>query len=486
MKQQPPPMLRQSEPVPAAGEGNQQWLETEFAESPFVDERIRRRVKIFAKQMAEHIGQTVPLACQDWANTKAAYRLLSNSRVTEHQILAGHFVATSLRTRAEPGWLLVLHDTTEFSYKRDDPSRIGILKKRRLPPNASYQPTFYTTCGILLHSSLAVNTAGTPLGICAAKFWTRDHFKGTNALKRKVNPTRIPIDQKESMRWVENLGSATQQLGEPERCVHIGDRESDIYELFCAARGASTHFVFRTCVDRLCDTGQRIGEEMKRCEPLGIHRLRINTADGKTREAKLLLTAKQFTVLPPQGKQQKYAPIEATVLHAIEQDPPEGEEAIDWKLITDFPVTTLEEGIEKLEWYSMRWKIEVFHKVMKSGCRSEESRLRTAQRLTNLLALFCIIAWRVFWLTMVQRAESSTDLSDVFTPEEMILLDHLVNDRIADAGKSALTRYMIKLARLGDYLARKRDGPPGCIVTWRGLYRLTDIHLGFLAAKRCG
>ncbi len=110
----------------------------------------------------------------------------------------------------------------------------------------------FTVCGILMHSSLAVTTDGLPLGLTAIKFWTRNKFKGTNALKRKINPTRVPIEEKESFRWLENLKQSTALLGEPQRCVHIGDRESDIYELFCAAQEAGTRFLVRTCVDRLC------------------------------------------------------------------------------------------------------------------------------------------------------------------------------------------------------------------------------------------
>ncbi len=96
-------------------------------------------------------------------------------------------------------------------------------------------------CGILLHSSLVVTAEGLPLGIGTVKFWTRKEFKGTDALKRHINPTRVPIEEKESIRWIENLRQTTALLGDPQRCVHIGDRESDIYELFCAAHDLETH-----------------------------------------------------------------------------------------------------------------------------------------------------------------------------------------------------------------------------------------------------
>jgi hypothetical protein len=108
----------------------------------------------------------------------------------------------------------------------------------------------YTSCGLLMHSSLAVTTDGLPWGLTAVKFWTRKKFKATNALRGKVNPTRVPIEQKESVRWLEKLRQSTALLQEPQRCVHIGDRESDIYEFFSTAHERGTHFLVRTCVDR--------------------------------------------------------------------------------------------------------------------------------------------------------------------------------------------------------------------------------------------
>jgi hypothetical protein len=141
-----------------------------------------------------------------------------------------------------------------------------------------------------MHSSLAVTTAGKPLGLTAVKFWTRKKFKGTNALKGRgkesgkhsVNTTRIPIEQKESIRWLENLDQST-QLVNPDRCIHIGDRESDIYELFCLAEEKNTHFLVRTCVDRLAGTGKTaIARKMKRDPIQGMHH--VETLDAKLAE----------------------------------------------------------------------------------------------------------------------------------------------------------------------------------------------------------
>jgi hypothetical protein len=157
------------------------------------------------EQLSSSPGDSIPLVCQDWANTKAAYQFFDNDRVSEAEILGGHFQATRDRASATRGPILVMHDTTEFTYKREDVDAVG---KTRVNFNRAYRdgkPRLYTACGILMHSSLAVTTDGLPLGLTAIKFWSRKKFKGANALKKKINPTRVPIEEKESIRWLENL-----------------------------------------------------------------------------------------------------------------------------------------------------------------------------------------------------------------------------------------------------------------------------------------
>jgi transposase-like protein len=464
------------------------WIDEEVAESQFADVRLSKRFKLLIERLAEGIGETIPMACQDWANTKAAYRFLSNPRVSEEDILAGHFQSTADRFRSTQGLVLVLHDTTEFSFRREHPEPIGsvgVVGGRR---DRTGQAQFYTTCGMLMHSSLVLTTQGLPLGISAVKFWTRKEFKGTNALKKKINSTRVPIEEKESVRWLDNMKQTTALLADPERCVHIGDRESDIYELFSTAHDIKTHFLVRSCVDRLAGDGHHtISEEMDAVDLKALHQITVRDRKGQPTTAVLELRYRRIRVLPPIGKQKRYPELRLTVIYAHERDTPKGRDRIDWKLITDLPVSSPLQAIEKLEWYASRWKIETFHKILKSGCKAEESKLRTAERLVNLIAVFCILSWRIFWMTMLQRSTSDGPTPIAFTDTECQLLDHLVPDPVnARSTKKTLSAYIIKVARLGGYLARTNDPPPGNIVLWRGLSRLTDIVLGFEAAQFVG
>jgi hypothetical protein len=194
--------------------------------------------------LTRRVGDSLPAACEDWANTKAAYRFFSNDRVIEQEILAGNFVSTAgtVLSSAEETFL-VLHDTSEFSYNRGKTSNLGFISKLPHGKPRSHPDPHRRLRAILLHSSLLITTCGLPLGIAAVKLWTRKEFKGCNALKRKINPTKIPIEEKESFRWLENIRQSTPLLARPEQCVHIGDRESDIFELFSVAKYLGTKFI---------------------------------------------------------------------------------------------------------------------------------------------------------------------------------------------------------------------------------------------------
>lgn len=339
-------------------------------------------------------------------------------------------------------------------------------------------------CGMLMHASLAVTPEGLPLGLTAAKFWSREKFKGTKALARKVNPTRVPIEQKESMRWLENLRLSTELIGAPERCVHIGDRESDIYELFCLARGLATNFLVRSCVDRLAEDGDTtIAQVMTGIEPSGTHLVRFRDAAGQPQQARLAVRFATMIVRPPIGKQKRYEHQQLQIIHAAEIDPPDHRDPLLWKLITNLEVTSFEQAVQKLEWYARRWSIETFFKTLKTGCRIENIRLTTADRLANCIALACITAWRIFWMTMLRRAAPAGAPAAIFADTELALLE-----RTTPAPKPGQTRdldfYLTAVARLGGYLARRHDPPPGTIILWRGFSRLADLVIGFEAALR--
>lgn len=463
----------------------QRWIDQECVECQFSDVRLGKRFQKLLGQISDGMGESIPLACQDWANTKAAYRFFSNESVSEKEILRGHFQSTQQRAEAAEGPILVLHDTSEFVYKREDETILGLIGTTTTGRAAEGRLRHHTVRGILMHSSLAVSVDGLPLGLAAIKFWTRERFKGCNALKRKINPTRVPIEEKESFRWIENLRQATELLKQPGRCVHIGDRESDIYELFSAAKEIGTRFLVRTCVDRLAGDGEHtVSDEMAKARVRGRHRIEVRNNKGEVAEAVLEVRYRRIKIQPPIGKSKDYWPLTLTVIEAREKETPDGREKIEWKLLTNLSVASFAEAVEKLNWYAMRWKIETFHKILKSGCKAEESKLRSSQRLANLISIFCIVSWRIFWMTMVNRIDANASPDVALTELECRLIDELVKDSKPDSPQRTLSSYLIKIARLGGYLARASDPPPGNMVMWRGVSRLTDIQLGFLIGAK--
>jgi transposase-like protein len=420
------------------------------------------------------IGGSLPFVCQDWANTKGADRFFSNDRVSEARILAGPFQSTRDRFAATEGTVLVVQDTTEFPFQRESAEAVGIPYRVNSGKDKAGRFRRHTVCGLLRQASLVVTTEGLPLGLSAGKVWSRQPFKGTAALKRKINPMRVPIEQKESIRWLENLRPSGVLLGGPARCVHVGDRESDSYELFCTAqeRGTSSSEAGSTGWPATAPT--RLPRSWTRVQ--GLHAVDVHDSKGRVGRAIVELRYGRVRVLPPIGKPKRSPALTLTVIHAKEHVVPADRPAIDWKLITDLPVSSCEAAIEKLRWDALRWTIEVFPNILRSGCRAEEARLRPAERRVKRIAVFCLLSWRVFWMTMINRAAPHADPRLALTTGEIAILDRLVPDR--EQPGMTLSSDLTKLARLGGSRARTRDPPPGNIVMWRGLSRLTDIAIG--------
>src|SRR5689334_23772920 len=164
-----------------------EWLDRELLGCAFKDARLAKRFRKLIEQTEEAVGESIPLACQDWANTKAAYRFFANERVSEDDILSGHFDATRERVGATTGPVLVLHDTTEFSFHREQPGAIGFTRSMHRGRHQSERGRHRKVCGLLMHSALAITTHGLPFGLVAAKLWTRKTFKGAEGRRLRGN-----------------------------------------------------------------------------------------------------------------------------------------------------------------------------------------------------------------------------------------------------------------------------------------------------------
>lgn len=408
---------------------------------------------------------------------KATYRFLSNDRIEESEILKGHYERSADRIEANDGPVLVLHDTTEFTYRRKNEKAIGYTRK--LPASDRIANGFghdHKACGIFMHASLAISQDGLPLGLTSVKFWSRDAFKGTNKNKLKINPTRVPIEEKESIKWIENVNRTHQNSSaDPSKLIHIGDRENDIYEFFTRCEELETYYLVRCCVNRLANETTLVEETA--CDPVKFrHCISFTDSEGVEVNATIGVKYNRLTLKPPIGKANDYPEMLVTFLTATETTEPKNRERISWTFITNLPIQSKKQALEAIGWYKQRWKIEVYFKVLKSGLKLKESRLRTSDRLIRLISICCILAWRIQWITMLNREDQKLSPALAFDETERKILALFCQ---AKNSPRALHDYIVVLASMGGYLARTGDPPPGNTVIWRGLSKLHDVRKGF-------
>jgi hypothetical protein len=172
----------------------------------------------------------------------------------------------------------------------------------------------------------------------------------------------------------------------------------------------------------------------------GTHKIEVRNEADEISSVSLEVRFKRLHIVPPIGNQKRYPSLDLTVIYVTEIDPPSGRKPIIWKLLTDLDVESFEQACCKIAWYALRWKIEVFHKILKFGCRAEDAKLRTADRLANLVAVFCIVSWRVLWLTMMARTAPDAPAAIAMTTGEMTILDHVVSNSATRGAARRLER----------------------------------------------
>lgn len=419
---------------------------------------------------------SIPQACGNWSQTQAAYRFFDNDKVSMSNLLAPHQQATLERMRTH-SVVLAAQDTSFLNFTtHPDTDGLGPIGSH---PDGSI--------GMLLHSTLTLTPQGEPLGLLDAQCWARDPKQfGKKRLRH-----RRPLDEKESRKWLDSLRVAQKLCAAlPQtQVVHLSDCESDIYELFALAGRCSNGpaVLVRARHNRVLVT-QRARPRSKPLFPF-LHsqpvagEFTVNVPRRPGQKQRLATLAIRFTVVtlrPPKGKGGQ-APISVWAVEACEVHPPRAVKPICWRLLTTLPVESLEQAIEKVQWYAMRWRIEEFHRVLKSGCRAEDRQLQTVDRLQRVLALDLVVAWRILLLTKQGRGAATCEqpATAVVSNEEWQVLYRYFHRAAPLPGHMPLVREVVVwIGRLGGFLARKGDGHPGPMVLWRGLHRLHDMMIG--------
>ncbi len=467
-------------PVQVARERPQQprnWIENEFGGLRLWDTRLRQRLY----QVAEDFWSLLPSPsltrrCADRARTMGAYRFFKNPKVNMHHLLEAHRQAV-IERMAEHPLVLVPQDTTSLNYTghRDLEAMGPIGNKVEGGP-----------IGLILHNSHAFTPDGVPLGVVTADCWAREP---------EAHGTRRAQEERESGKWLDAwtaLQDIAPQLPDTT-LVSIGDREADIFALFALARDPqSPRLLVRANQSRqrqVMDEDELtpLWEYVAGLELTGRFELQLpRRGSRRARRAELEVRCAPVKLKAPNTR--KEAPIDLWAVHLWEPHPPEGTAAVAWLLLTNVATTSCEDALERARWYGARWGIAVFHRTLKTGCRIEDRQLGYRARLENCLAIDLVMAWRIYYLTMMGRVDADLPCTVFFQdPEWKALYSWHHNTTKLPDQPPTLKEAVSWIAKKGGFQGRKSDGNPGVAVLWHGIQKLDvaiDMYLIYRPEER--
>lgn len=459
----------------------QTWVAEEMASVDLKDKRLNKRLCKLVTQFAQNPTLLIPQACGDWAGAKAAYRFLDNQKVTHANILAAHRQRTVERIAAEPEgtMTLVLQDTTSLDYTHHPQTQgLGALEH----PDQR---------GFLMHNALAVSEDGVPLGLLDQQIWTRDPATVGKRHQRKQHP----IEGKESYKWVQGMYNSLEDVATPTCLITVADREADVFELFQEAKTHQTGLLVRSSWNRRLE-GEKdyVHDAVRRAPVQDTFTIAVRRApDRPPRLARVDLRFAEVTLRPPSrpaNQQLKLHPVTLTIIEVREEQPPSRQEALHWLLLTNQPMIHVADARRYVRWYELRWLVERYHYVLKSGCRIEARQLRNAASLRRCLGIDAIVAWRLLWLTYQARATPDAPCTVALeTHEWQALYCYRYHVKTPPEHPPTLDQAVRWIAQLGGFLGRAGDGQPGAHVIWRGWQRLHDIATTWQLAHsppRCG
>jgi hypothetical protein len=448
----------------------------EFTHAQLGDQRLNRRLPRLADALARQPDASIPGATGSWGQACAAYRFLDHTTFTPEAVLQPHQARTRTRAAAH-ATVLAVADTTSLHFG----------KARCTPGLGPVGNSATQGSGLLQHSLLACTPEGLPLGVLESQWWARDpaQFGGNHQRNRK------PVSEKESAKWLRSYAALqTHAAHTPAtRWVLVADRESDLYELFAQALAApkGPGVLVRAQHDRGVERStRRLFAHLTRSPVAGCLRVEIPRRPGqKGRVALGRVRFREVRVSAPRLKEEQ-PPLTLWAVEVREPHPPRGGAPLHWRLLTTEPVTTLAQARQIIGWYGVRWGIEVFHKVLKSGCAVEAVQLENAERLQRYLAIKLVIAWQVMALTHLGRVQPTASVREILAAGAWRILRAATGGGAGTAGPPTVREAVRRLARLGGHLGRRGDGPPGPLSLARGLQRLQDITLGWQLASKKG
>lgn len=440
------------------------WAVEEFANAALGDGRLNKRLIKLAERFADKPTASIPGACADWAETKAAYRFFDQACHVEQplgwqDILSPHIEATVARMRQHPV-VLCLQDSTELDFNGQEIEGLGPL-------------CYEAQRGMYLHPTYAVTPEREPLGLTDAWFWSREP---------KVKGLKRP-GIKESLRWIEGYERVAEMaVNLPgTRLVYVADREADIMALIqrADALGTPADWLIRSQHNRtLPKEAVKLWDTVRNGPVVGEIEFTLAKRRGQApRVVRQQLFARRIRLSA--GKDQQ---IVVTCVIAREINAPTGKKPLEWRLLSNRDANSLEAVVELIDWYRARWEIEIFFDVLKNGCRVEALQLAAQAKLELAISVYMVVAWRIARLMRLGRTQPDMNAGDLFTEEEWQGAYVLAKKPIPDRPPSL--RVMIRqIAMLGGFLGRKGDGEPGVKTIWQGMQILRVFADGFAYAK---
>ncbi len=440
------------------------------------DKRLNKRSVNIIETLSANPEASVNASFEGWSDTLAAYRFFDNDAVTPERIMRPHREATHRRMREHPVVLLV-QDTTELDYTDH-------------PPKGARCLTNENRFGLYEHDILAV----TPDKLCLGVVGTESFDRAAESLGQTDQRRALPIEEKESFRWLKGYRLACQLAAEcpATQIVCVADREADIYDIFVDARqqsGLRAEYLVRaqedrSTLDRDPESGpmafHKVREEVSRSKLRTTKTIELcQTPKRAARRAHLEIRAISVQVKPPHARQYLLPVIHNVVLVEEVGGPDDGTD-LSWLLITTLPIDTLDDVQKILEYYMARWIVEIYFRTLKTGCRVEQIQLETLDRLQRCLAFYKIIAWRILYLTYLNRTCAKLPCTAVFEESEWKSVWRVVTKKPLPKKPPMLSKFMQLLTQLGGYNNRATEPAPGPQSLWIGLRRMTDFATAWL------
>src|SRR5256884_5311640 len=429
------------------------WAERTFGGVQLHDLRRTRRGVQAGSRLAENPLGSLPAQMHTWKETKALYRLLDEPDVTFASLIQPHLQQTREQANASRVVLLV-QDTTDIDLShRHKISGVGQIGNER-------------GRGFFVQTVLAVRPQTQEVLGCLAQ----EPFVRIPAPEGEHRHQRLKREERETDVWMRQV----QAIGTPEpgsMWVHVGDRGADMFPFFQACRSTQTHFLVRAAQNRrVQESEEEITYSLTQARAFPSQASRVLELPARhghqKRSAQLQLAFGQMTLLPPRHEPRaSKEPLTVWVIRVWEEEAPEGEEPLEWVLLTSVPTTTLEQAWERVEWYRHRWLVEDYHQCLKSGCRIEERQLQSVDGLIRLLGLLSPLAVRLLQVRACAREDPERPAHEVIEPLMLAVLAQRCGQSPATM---TIGTFWTEVARLGGYLARSHDGPPGWRTIWKG------------------